>query len=208
MYGSMTIGAGNDSSITSALFGRPLQATQDYLQSTVMNYTQALGGVANSVAQQIQQRFSEIRSSTALQAIENIRSRLNSLWKTDSVRILPDIPSIQTAPPTMQRWVMAYPPLRELYNHGNISAYDNKYVDLHPSGVAETHYDYRRVVDGIFIEKDGIVTCINYKENIINEYDTLTLIEKMAVRLTWDVLEQSRTAGENVDPTSVWNATL
>ena len=209
MYGTTNIiYADNGSSLTSALFGKPLQATQDYIHNTVQNYTQALGGMANTVAREVQQRFNEIRSSTAVQVIENVRNRLNSLWKTDSVRPLQDIESIQTAPPTMQRWVMAYPPVRALYNQKNISAYDDKYVDLHPGGVAETHYDYRRVMDGVFVLKDGIATSTNYRENIIEETDTLSLIEKMSVLLTWDTLSKNIASGSNVDPTSVWNGTL
>jgi len=206
--GANIIYSDDDNTITSALFGKPLQATQDYISKSVQNYVTALGGTTNVIAAQVQQKFDDIRSSVVIQTVSNIRNRLNSIWQTDSIRPLTNITEIQMAPPTMQRWVMAQPDLRARYNSNSISAYDKNYVDSHPGGVGPRHYDYRRVTDGIYMVADGESTCTNYFEQIDDEVDTLSLIEKRAIMFTWGIINDTLELGANVDPTSQWNGLL
>lgn len=198
-----------DDNITDALFGRPLQATQDYITRTVHNYTQAVGAVSSTLASEIQNRFNEIRSSKTIHSIDILRNKLNSAWLTDTIRKLSTLSAIQNAAPIMQRWIMACPPLRERFNHGNISAYDKSYIDIHPGGVAETHYDYRRVTDSVYMETEkGKFTCTQYYENLDKPEDLLTIINKYSIIATWDVINKSIESEDNIDPTSIWNGTL
>lgn len=185
---------------TAALFGKPLQATQDYVASTVQNYVQSLGSAAVGLQNQIMNRFHEISSNTVVQQISNMRSRLNSLWQTNSIRPLSTVNAIQQAPLEMQRWVMAEPTIRASWNREGCSGYDGNYVDVRPGGVGKSHYDYRRVMNGVI--EDGKYT--NYHEVLITQDDVLNIIEKAAIKHTWkvinDALEES-----NVDITSPYN---
>lgn len=193
----------DDSCTTAALFGRPLQATQEYIANSVGNYIQAVGHNVTNIASDLMSRFNDIRSNLNTQKIEMIRNRLNSIWETDAIRRLDEPYKIITAPPTMYRWIMAEPTLRASYNRGGCSAFDGDYIDNRPGGVGPSHYDYRRVMDGVVA--NGSYT--NYRERLITPDDILTITEKAAIKATWDVIK-GYVDETNIDPTDPWNSTL
>lgn len=200
---------GGDSAVAGALFGKPMAAAQDYISSSVNTYIQAIGDTTSNIGQAIQSRFNEVRSSAAIQHIENMRNRVSSIWQTDSIRHLENISAIQQAPLSMQRWVIANPYLRKHYNRGGLEAYDNQYVDIRPGGFGPTHYDYRRVMNGIVsLEEDKLAEYTNYYEPGIDEKDLLSIVEKASILATWNVINEALDECKTIDPTSVWNSTL
>ena len=203
MNGTGIIYMDDDCTATAALFGKPLRATQDYISSTVQNYVQSLGSSAVGFQNQIMNRFHEISNNVVLQQISNMRNRLNSVWQTNSIRPLTTIEAIQQAPVAMQRWVMAAPVIRASWNRDGCSGYDGKYIDVRPGGVGPSHYDYRRVMDGV-VEGDSYT---NYREVLLNEEDVLGLLEKAAIRHTWSVINAS-IEDSSIDVTSPYNEML
>lgn len=194
--------------ITSALFFSPSQQMMNYVTNSVQNYVGAVKGVIPEFASHIQKRYDEIMSSSSIQYIKNLKNRLNSLWETDCIRFLPTIEKIQQAPPSMYRYILAQPDLRRLYQNNGLSAYDNKYVDNYPNTINKTHFDYRRVTEGMIMDIDGEVGYTHYYENVA-DYDILDIIQKTSILGTWDIIQHNlENDEENYDPTSVWNATL
>lgn len=191
---------GDDSNAVESLFGKPMQATQDYIAQSVQQYVHNIGQTASNIATNVMSRFQDISSSINLQRVANMRSRLNSVWQSNSIRRLPDLGSIQEAPVVMQRWIMAAPRLRSSYNRDGCSGYDGKYIDNRPGGVAETHYDYRRVMNGIVEDK----SYTNYHEVLLDRDDILNIMEKAAIKATWDVIN-GIVEETNMDPTSPYN---
>ena len=202
-----TIVYADDETSTAALFGKSLQSTQDYIATTVQNYTNHIGTGAGNIVNSVIDRFQQIRSSEAVQKVANMRSRLNSLWQTNSIRRIPDIPSMQQAPIEMQKLIMAHPGLRQAWNRGGASGWDGQYVDQHPNTIGNSHYDYRRVMDGVVEVKEDGASYTQYYEQLITEEDLLSLVEKTAVLSSWSVLDKSL-AESDTDPTSVWNEKL
>ena len=208
MSGSGIVYMNDPNNITESLFFSPSQQMQDYITTSVQQYVAAVKTTAPDIAAAVQTRFNEIRSSAAVQYVKNIKHRLASLWQTDSIRFLSTIDHIQQAPDSMLKFVMAQPDLRRLYQNNGLSAYDNRYVDEYPDTIANTHYDYRRVTDGVIMQKpDGTIGYSNYYEHV-KEGDILNIVQQTSILATWDILEYGLENEDPRDPTSVWNGLL
>lgn len=191
-------------STSDAIFGKPLESTQQWIAQSVTNYTQQVGGMVAGLADSLMDRFQQFTSAANILRIEQMRNRLSGIWQTDGVRYLTDIHEIRQASPTMIRWTMAAPRLRASYNRDGCSAYDGQYKDLMPGGVGHSHYDYRRVMNGIV--ENGSYT--NYYEQLLSQDDLLNIFEKKSIRATWDVINQLLDSS-NSDPTDPWgNGTI
>lgn len=191
----------SDGASMRALFGRTAPSTQQFIQNTVANYCQSLGQNMSGIAENVMQRFKDFNSISLTTRIENIRSRMNTLWESDCIKRLITLQQLQQSPETMQRWIMAHPTIRASWNREGCSGFNGNYRDIRPGGVKETHYDYRRVMNGV-VEENGSYT--NYREPILNINDLLNIFEKNAILQTWKsidgILEKS-----NSDITDPWS---
>ena len=209
MTGTGIVYMDNPDNVAESLFHSPSQNMQTYIGNSVRSYVNAVQNTAPEFAASVMNRYQQICSSSAVQYVKNVRNRLNSLWQTDCIRYLSNIDKIQQAPQSMYRYVMAQPYIQELHQNGGVSAFDNKYVDAHPGvGVGGTHYDYRRVTDGVIMQKDGFVGYTNYYEAGVPGEDILSVVQKNSILATWDVIQNSINSGDTRDPTSPWNGTL
>ena len=194
----------------SALFSGPSNQMQNYISNSVSSYVNSVQGTAPAFATMIQQKYHDIRNSDAVRHVRNLKHRLNSIWQEDAIRYLANVNAIQQAPASMQRWVMACPPIRERWNNNAISGYDKKYEDTYPGGVGNSHYDYRRVTENIvMIDADNCVGYSNYYEEIEKDDDILSIMQKCSILSTWDQINAYMDDPENdSDPTSPWNSLL
>ena len=204
MNGTGIIYADDDSEATSALFGRTSAATQEYIHSNIQNYVSQIGEGVSNIADSVMARYNEINNSAVVNRIENMRNRLNAMWQSDTIRHLHTLNDLQQAPIVMQRWIMAEPTIRASFNRDGCSRYDGKYIDVRPGGVGNTHYDYRRVMNGVVDE--GSYT--NFYEPLIDPADVLTTFEKAAITATWNVIN-GMIDESNTDVTDPWaNGTM
>ena len=177
----------------------------DYMKGNVKDYANTVGIYNPEMANRVMTRFEEINSSKHLAYVEILKNKLNNVWFVDSIVFLPSIFDIQNASNQMQRWIMANPHVRELYLNEAISGYNGEYVNQYPTGVAEKHYDYRRVTDGVVMRKDSQISHTRYIEKI-NQDDTLSIIHKGMILSTWDIMNAAIEAGDNTDFTTIWNS--
>lgn len=82
---------------------------------------------------------------------------------------------------SMQRWIMAEPGIRQSYNDGHISGYEETYIDHEPGMVGDHHSDYRHVMDGIV---DGDYAYV-YVDSYSGDKPRLTLGEVSDILTTW-----------------------
>lgn len=193
-----------------ALFAPTLDSTRDYMRSKVERYSQALTSAGANIHSNIVERFDSIHSSAAVQRINSIRSKIQSMWQTNTVRYLPDIPKVQQAPTVMQRWVMANPRMSQLYSTGAIEGYDGA-APVSPVGIKGSTYDYRRATNGLlqYDPTNHSAQTVEYTENIKDPLnDLLNIVEQASIRATWNVLNTHLDSDSTVDPTSVWNGTI
>lgn len=192
-------------SATDALFGRADHSAMRYMEESFQRYVSKTR-MNRSDLDYIIQRHEMVNSREALETVDAMRRKLSSVWKTDSIRTLRSINELQTAPKTMQRWVMAHESLRRFYLDGGCNGYSDDYVDTDKS-VGENHYLWRRVYSGVAkVTPEGPVTK-EYIEPIRDEKDLLMAGERAAIISTHHIL--SMTLQESrIDPTSTFNEML
>ncbi len=189
------------------LFHPPDSHMQNYMNQGLVNYIKDIGNVVPDFAKDLQNRYRDFLDGNSMRYVKNLKSRINGLWNTNSIKYLATIEEIQQATPIMQKWIMAHPVLRDRYLNNAISAYDGSYVNKEVTGSGSRDYDYRRVMDGITHLKDGICSYSNYIEKV-NDEDILSVLEKTKILATWDIIDSHFENGDNIDPTSPWNEFL
>jgi hypothetical protein len=130
------------------------------------------------------------------------------MWQDNTVRVMWSVGAAQQAPDAMVRWMMANPRIRSLYHDGRVEGYGDRYNDIQPNCVGEEQYDYRRVMDGMIVNTETGSHYTTYHEEIIPDDVVLNTLEKMSIRLSWDIVNKEIEDGNMDDPTSEWNALI
>ncbi len=176
-----------------------LQNQFSNLNNTVCDMTRRFFEGAKSTYERIQQSEILNKAKLAINAAKNI-------FHPNSIIPLQTLSELQLAQPVMQRYVMACPDIRQLYHEQRCSGYVDTYVDMEPNAIQESHYDYRRVTDGIiFIDNDEWHADI-YGEVLIEGDRDLDIVEQHQILGTWDIVKLFVEAGD--DPTDMLGGKL
>lgn len=138
------------------VFGQQHPSTLQYVEQRIndfqQNISQTLTDAGRAFFAVVPQLFEQFNGAEALRAARMAVQRLGRAFQRDEICFLPDLVSLQNAPLTMQRWIMAEPTIRRTYHLQRCDGYSDTYVDLEPGLVGDQHYDYRRVMNGIVQE--------------------------------------------------------
>lgn len=191
------------------LYGRKHHRTVEYLSSDFGYLTNKLRDGARRFRELIQRDvyrpFDESRAAQILRAAARYTDKV---WQPDQVRCLDSVGDFQHAPTCMISALMAEPTLRRMYHQQKVDGYSDTYVDIQPGKVGEDHYDYRRVVNGIFMEDaDGGMTATTYYEDILDETGELDFLDQVDILQSWERM-RIHLAARKEDPTSRWNSSL
>lgn len=96
---------------------------------------------------------------------------------------------LQNANLVMQRWVMANPQMKELYNNQNLDGYSDTFKNVSGKGVGESDYNYRMVMDGVVTPTDDGFIIKNYLEDHLLGDKELSTFEKTKILNTWDAID-------------------
>lgn len=184
--------------------------------SSMMEYISSgierLGSVVTDSSRYLLDRaasmFSSINDSEAARRARAAIIATKPDYLNDMVLPLNTIGELQRANLYMQRWIMAEPTVREIYHDQRCDGYQNTYMDMYPNDIGESHYDYRRVMDGVVInDVEPNVVSRHYIEDLLEGDRDLSSYEKHDILRTWDIVKQCMLAGEQ-DPTSPFNGNL
>lgn len=93
------------------------------------------------------------------------------------------------ANPTMQRYVMAHPDLRQLYIQQNLDGYSDTYQNVFGNEVGSTDYNYRRVMSGAVVDTDTESVLTIYDDDLYIGDKELSTDEKFLIRSTWSNID-------------------
>lgn len=110
---------------------------------------------------------------------------LSVMERPDVVYYLGNTTDLRLAQPTMQRWLMAEPTIREKFNEQLVTGYDN-YFDAEPGAIGEHHYDYRRVMNGDFRIDGDEYLIREYHEELREDDYELSLRDRNLVKFSWE----------------------
>lgn len=190
-------------------YGQTLHpGTQQFLQNQIERPTDTLTDAGRSFLSGVQSLYDRLSGSTAMRIARAAKRAVGSIWQSDEIRRLADIGEMQHAPLVMQRYILAQPYVRKLYQEQRIEGYSGSYRDPFPEDRGEDHYDYRRVMNGVVVEdEDGGWQATTYFDELLPDDYDLSLEEQVDILDTWaNVVAMIRKGGE--DPTSRWNADL
>lgn len=184
-------------------------ATLAFLQGQVAQATNfasmAVGDAARSFFGRAQQTFEEHHSAEAMRLARLALQKTQSVAQLDMVRDIWQLGQLQSAPPVMQRFIMANPFVRQMYHDQRIDGYSGTYEDYAPGQVGPDHYDYRRVMDGVMIvgdqESEADWEAVMYMDPLEEGDRELTSDQQADILSTWDVVEAYLKESTD-DPTS------
>lgn len=204
---------GGVSEFDALAFGVPNNESIRYFQN---QYNNLINNSANFIGD-IGQRFIDTAtdlynryvSPEAISRIRNIIYHVDNIKVNDYIYPITELSDFQQANLNMQRWIMASPDIRQLYNEQRCDGYSDTYFDFEPGTIGDTQYDYRMVMDGVVRytyddqgEINGTVRTDYYLDSELKEGDRyLSLEEKTDILSVWDVLKTYIEEGEQ-DPTS------
>lgn len=190
------------------LYGRKHHRTVEYLTRDIDNLTHKLrdGGqrFREIIERDVYRPFDESRAARVLRAA--LRYTEN-VFRPDQIRYLGTIGEIQHSPASMIASLMAEPTLRRMYHQQQVDGYSDSYIDTQPGKVGEDHYDYRRVVNGIFMEEEGELVATTFYEDLIDQTGELDFLDQIDILRTWEQM-RIHLGRRKEDPTSRWNSSL
>lgn len=176
------------------------QNTQSWLGERSDALRATTSTIATNFFNQAATLYTMVSTSDAVQALRNLVVKSDNSWQNNTISYLSTIEQVQCAPLVMQRYIMAQPELRQMYLNDAVTGYGDDYTNLHGNGIGASHYDWRRVMDGIGVFTDDGVRFTNYVEDTRDDTE-LTLFEKVDILRTWNTVEAALSAAE-LDPTS------
>lgn len=194
------------------LYSTPHQNTLNFLQEQMEQASQRIVGAGQAFYQRATSIFDRFNSEEAIQQAKAARRAHGSIWDMDEISALTDLDSIRSANNAMRRWVMANPTVRRLSRQQLVEGYDGYYKDPFPDDTGEEHYDYRRVMNGIVVDKvdeegEDYWEATTYLDDLLPDDHELDIEEQVDILSTWKAVE-NLIKRKKEDPVSVWGADL
>lgn len=148
-------------------YGETHSGTVDFLKNQFSTVGNALTDYGRKFVDASKSAFNHFNGSEALRFARKVVAGVNKSYDTERIVDLTTLKELQAASLQMQRWLMANPNIRKMYHRQQCDGYSSTYVDVEPSYIGESHYDYRRVMQGIGVEEeDGSTRYDNYLEEL------------------------------------------
>lgn len=197
-----------DSDIFDAVvYGESHPSNLQYFQNQISSVSNTLTEIGQSFFANTQKMYDDINGSEAMRRVRAATRTVKSLFAPEIISSLIDIGQLQHAPLMMQRYIMAEPTVREMYQKQIIEGYGDTYYDANPGTIADTHYDYQRVMHGVVKETDYALDVTFYMNEEVEGDRDLTLPEKQDIMISWDSVKYWMSVGID-DPTSKSNNKL
>jgi len=205
----MQVLVGGESEFSGLIYGDKHPGTMRFLQSQIGNaFSSTLTDMGKQMFSNLGSIFEKFNGENALRLAKAARRKVTGFFEQEVIRPLWDIKEIQQATLTMQRWIMAYPEIRELYHDQRCDGYSATYVDMFPGQIGEKHYDYRRVMDGLVqVTDEGESKIVYYYDDPPADDVELSLQDKIDITNTWQMIAR-HLKHTNDDPTSIFGDTL
>lgn len=187
---------------------RPNQEVYDYVQRAASEAVRYLAAPAKEMYEKAKDVYQLVNYSTAVRKARAVIRQIDNKSRVNEVTELQTMGQLQHASPVMQRFIMADPIARAMYLEDECSGYADSYVDMHRDKVGIDHYDYRRVMSGIWHEDQdsGNIQMHTFYEDTEGDVELDPLAQMDIVR-TWDFVRAKLKAGKE-DPTSPYNEML
>ena len=178
----------------------------NYFHTQVTNFNEILTETGQNFMSAARTIYDKINDSAGAELARRAIRAAKGMFNSNLIVPIFNLEDIQLAQPTMQRWVMANPVVRDLYHQQRCSGFADTYVDMEPGTVKETQYDYRRVMNGVIVEDEHDWHAKIFFDELREGDRELTHHEKFDILDTWSIVEMFVKAGK--DPTDPYGGSL
>lgn len=206
--------ASHPASFSGMLFPEVSQSARDWVTTQFQQGSQLYQNVASGMFNHIQSLHQKLNDPNIERMARMLTRGVKGLFHPNNIVPLESVPELQAAKPVMQRYIMAMPMLRELYNQQLCDGYSDSYVDTEPGAVGDNHYDYRRVMNGVvqcYTDSDSkgefdTFKAVTYFEELHPEDHELEFTQKNIILDAWDLAE--RALIERIDITDIFGGEI
>lgn len=153
------------------MYGDKSHIVSDYLRGQLERVPQVFNQFTQRIYEAVQQSYNYVTDGLIRHGIMNHLGGQGIRITDDYIRALRTFEEIQQAEPTMQRWIMSHPEVKQLYLDQNVDGYSDTYVNTFGTGVAEDDYNWRRVMSGIE-QDDGVTSKVTVYEDDLYDGDS------------------------------------
>ena len=204
----MQLSYGSDSEWDALVYGESHPATVNFLQSQFTNFGSILNDAGRSFMEKGRAVFDHFNGANAIRFAREAVKSVVGIFDVPRIHALSTLTDLQGCNDLMQRWVMANPVVRQKYFDQRVDGYSDTFTNIHSKDIGESHYDYRRVMDGIAVfDAEGDWTCTEYVEDLLEGDRDLIFEEQLDLQRTWSAMEIIMAIGKE-DPTSSTGGTL
>lgn len=189
------------------VYGEQNPSNIQYLQQRIGHSMDRLTEYGKSFLSDVGTIFDKFNGSGAMKFIRDTTRAAKTLFQPNIINYLPDLESIQQSNFVMQRWVMAQPDIRALYQKQLCDGFTDSYVDNDKKDIGETHYDYRRVMDGVVTYTDDSFGFKFFPDELKPGDVELSHHDKADILNTWSIVKAFVEQGID-DPTSPYGGKL
>lgn len=202
-----TVVYGGDAEFSALAYGERHPNLVQFLTNQVESFSQNLNEQGKYLYERASTAFQAINNSDAVRLARAVRRKAQNIWDDGNIKPLTDIGQLQNAQLKMQRWIMAEPKVRRSYHDQRCDGYSDSYIDTNPNHIGESHYDYRRVMDGMLTTNAEGRDVINNYIDVVSVGDNLSIEEQADILVTWQSIREHMNRKKD-DPTSPFNASL
>lgn len=198
--------SGDSNTFDALIYGGVNRTADNFLQRLSQSFGANVHSAAmplfDSIAGSI---FESVNLSKGIDHLRALGNKLSNILNPDDITYLNDLLSLQTANRAMRVYIMACPEIREKYQQGLISGYDDLYEDGEPGAVGMDHSDYRAVTNGMYVtHPNGEFESYQFLER---KFDELSFHDRCDILNTWDTMKLILLE-EKVDPTSPYGSDI
>lgn len=188
---AFTPGFGASDAFDALVYGETHPGTIAFLANQVNNVADTLTDAGRAFMSKTRDLFERFNGTAAMRfAREVVNSVKGAGARPDRIMTLWELPEMQSASLTMQRWIMANPNVRRRYHVQKCDGYSDTYIDVEPGQVGEDHYDWRRVMDGHFVfDEEGHWKCVQYFEDLKEGDRHLLHEEQVDIQRSWEAMD-------------------
>lgn len=175
---------------------------QSYIYNQIASVSNTLNDIGKNFLAASQDIYTRINDSEMIRRAKATIKQALGITQVNEFSYYSTLQKLQEATPFMQNYIMANPVVRELYNEQRCDGYSDTYVDIDKGRIGDTHYHYRRVMDGVIhdVEENGKYNWVAkvYMEDLLPGDRELEIDEQSKVLATWEVMNMFIKAGQDV----------
>lgn len=202
---------GDDTIMAELTYGGRSDGLIQELRNNLSTMNPLLTEQGKIYAQRAAQVFEAVSGWDAVRAVRKAVQAVTGYIRSDAIGVFGSLELLQTAPPRMQRFIMAIPEVRKLYIDGRVDGYSETYADIQPGVWGRDHYDYRVATHGV-VQTTSVGDNIQYeitqyKMDLASWDEPLSQRQTVDLARTWAVAKALLIEGEE-EPTNRFGGKL